>query len=107
MSKMLPFSEKYLPGNLLSFIGAGTNLVSHSIAWHFFNCADKPETVQKKIHEEIDRAVGQDRQPDWEDHVNMPYTMAAIHEMHRWRPMTTLAVPRGYDLCSVVSLLLA
>jgi hypothetical protein len=32
----------------------------------------------KKIQEEIDRVVGSDRAPTWEDEMNLPYLRASI-----------------------------
>lgn len=88
-------SKKYIPGNVLSFFGAGTNAVNRSIVWNILNCADKPDTVQKRIQQEIDEVIGQEREPAWADRLKMPYTMAAIAEMHRWKPVTPLGLPRG------------
>jgi cytochrome P450 len=38
---------------------------------------------QAKIHEELDRVVGEDRLPDYDDQPNMPYLNAAIMEAVR------------------------
>ncbi|CAG8909736.1 unnamed protein product [Penicillium egyptiacum] len=45
-----------------------------------------PEVV-KKAQEELDRVVGSDRLPTWEDEQNLPYTRAMIKETLRWRPV--------------------
>lgn len=37
--------------------------------------------AQKKAREEIDRVVGEDRVPTWDDIPNLPYTMALIDEV--------------------------
>jgi hypothetical protein len=34
--------------------------------------------VMKKIQAEIDRVVGSDRAPTWEDEMNLPYLRASI-----------------------------
>ncbi|CAN7985556.1 unnamed protein product [Ixodes hexagonus] len=87
----------YISGNIQNFLGAGTNAIQRSLAWLMFNCAHKPGAVQEKIQEEIDRVVGRERQPIWKDHHEMPFTMATIWEMQRWRPILPLTLPRATD----------
>ncbi|KAF5369154.1 hypothetical protein D9757_011077 [Collybiopsis confluens] len=49
--------------------------------------------AQKKAQEEIDRVIGHDRSPTFEDITQMPYLQAVIKEVHRFRPVAPLAVP--------------
>ncbi|KAK8773496.1 hypothetical protein V5799_011978, partial [Amblyomma americanum] len=65
-----------------------------TIHWHLLNCADKPYTVQRSIQKEVDDVIGRERQPRWEDNKKMPYTMATIWEMYRWRTVAPLSIPR-------------
>jgi len=52
--------------------------------------------VQAEAHREIDRVVGPDRLPVWEDRENMPYLRAIIEESLRWMPTTlSAAVPHS------------
>ncbi|KAJ3530716.1 hypothetical protein NM688_g7671 [Phlebia brevispora] len=49
--------------------------------------------VQRKAQAELDRVVGQDRLPGYEDEANLPYITSILREVLRWRPVTPLAVP--------------
>lgn len=88
------FKMGNLLGNVLNFFGAGSNTVQLSIQWHLLNCADKVDTVQRNIQNEVDSVVGRERPPCWEDHNKMHYTMATIWEMYRWRTVAPLSIPR-------------
>jgi len=50
--------------------------------------------VQKKIQEEIQRVVGDDRLPGLEDKPNMPYCQAVLLELSRYFTPGPLAGPR-------------
>ncbi|KEF51341.1 uncharacterized protein A1O9_12691 [Exophiala aquamarina CBS 119918] len=42
--------------------------------------------VMKRAQEEVDRVIGEDRLPTWEDEPNLPYLRAVIKELLRTRP---------------------
>ncbi|TPX18614.1 uncharacterized protein E0L32_002471 [Thyridium curvatum] len=46
--------------------------------------------IQAKAQEEIDRVVGPERMPSWEDWDNLPYIRAVMKETLRWMPTTIL-----------------
>ncbi|EKM55820.1 uncharacterized protein PHACADRAFT_209340 [Phanerochaete carnosa HHB-10118-sp] len=46
--------------------------------------------VQKTAQEHIDRVVGKERLPTFEDRKSLPYISALMHEVLRWRPVTPL-----------------
>ncbi|KAM6496682.1 Cytochrome P450 [Amanita muscaria] len=48
--------------------------------------------VQARAQEEIDRVVGSDRLPTFEDRDSLPYVEALYREVHRWRPVTPLGL---------------
>ncbi|KAH6926922.1 hypothetical protein HPB50_023757 [Hyalomma asiaticum] len=58
------------------------------------NFAAHPDTVQARVHREIDNVVGRDRLPTWEDRKQMPYTLACVWEMERWKTAPTLGISR-------------
>ncbi|OSD03875.1 cytochrome P450 [Trametes coccinea BRFM310] len=51
--------------------------------------------VYKKAQAEIDRVVGSDRLPDWEDMDSLPYLDAVLKEVFRWNPPVPLGVPHS------------
>ena len=51
--------------------------------------------VQKRVQEEIDRVVGNDRLPDFSDHSSLPYLNALVKELLRWHPSIPVGVPHA------------
>ncbi|KAF9238509.1 cytochrome P450 [Melanogaster broomeanus] len=49
--------------------------------------------VQIKAQEEIDRVVGSERLPNFDDRPNLPYVEGVYLETLRWRPAVPLALP--------------
>lgn len=50
-------------------------------------------SIQKKAQAEIDRVVGQERLPTFEDRKNLPYLNFVLQETLRWGPVSPLGVP--------------
>lgn len=46
--------------------------------------------VLKAAQEELDRVVGKDRLPTFEDEERLPYIKAMVKETLRWRPVAVL-----------------
>ncbi|CAN8033051.1 unnamed protein product, partial [Ixodes persulcatus] len=89
------FTMNHLLGNVLSFFIAASNTVRTSVQWHMLCLAANRDTLQLRIQREIDEAVGKDRAPTWEDRDKMPFTVASIWEMYRWRTDSPFGVPRA------------
>ncbi|KAJ5388935.1 O-methylsterigmatocystin oxidoreductase [Penicillium cataractarum] len=51
--------------------------------------------VQRTAQEEIDRVVGTDRLPGFEDRDNLPYIEGVVKEALRWSPVFPLCVPHA------------
>lgn len=49
--------------------------------------------IQEKAQEEIDRVVGNQRLPDFNDRESMPYSDAIYREVMRIRPVFPLGLP--------------
>lgn len=88
------FHMRSLIGNIFSFFGAGSSTVQSTLQWNLLLCAHQQQSVQARIQGEIDRVVGRERAPAWRDHTAMPFTVATIWEVYRWRTVTPLGVPR-------------
>ena len=50
--------------------------------------------VQNKAQEELDRVVGSDRLPGFQDRDDLPYINAICLELLRWLPAVPLGTPR-------------
>jgi len=66
----------------------------------------------EKVQAELDRVIGQSRQPSMEDRANLPYTDAVIHEVQRMSNIVPLSLPHttnkevqlgGYTIPKVIS----
>ncbi|XP_042145609.1 cytochrome P450 2C15-like [Ixodes scapularis] len=91
------YTTDFLVGNIMSFFIAGSNTVAVSIQWHLLNFAKNPDTLQARVHREIDEVIGRERRPAWDDRHLMPFTIATIWEMYRWRTNSPFGLPRGAE----------
>lgn len=88
------FTYRYLVGNVNVFVIAGTMSTTLTMWWLLLLFAKNPDTIQASIQREIDAVVGHDRRPTWEDRKQLPYTMACIWEVERWKTASPLGVAR-------------
>ncbi|KAF8973003.1 cytochrome P450 [Flammula alnicola] len=72
--------------------GAASDTTVSTSGTFFYQMAIHPE-VQKKAQEEIDRVVGSERLPDFEDRPSLPYVEAIYREVMRCGPPLKIGAP--------------
>ncbi|XP_078141652.1 cytochrome P450 2J2-like [Centroberyx gerrardi] len=77
----------------LDLIEAGTESAATTLRWALVFMMNYPE-IQEKVQAEIDRVIGQSRQPTMADRPRMPYTDAVIHETQRMGNIVPLGFPK-------------
>jgi len=89
-----------------TYYGAGSDTVTIALLL-FTLCMVKHPEAFKKAQEEIDRVIGHDRLPDFEDRELLPYLNALLKELLRWHLPFLLGIPhqsmqddeyRGYHI---------
>ena len=75
-------------------ITAGSDTTAATNASFVLAMTMHPE-IQKKAQEELDRVIGPDRLPTWDDRSQLPYIDAILKETLRWNTATPLGVPHA------------
>nr|QQL94716.1 cytochrome P450 2n14 [Lateolabrax maculatus] len=78
----LGFTETNLALCSLDLFLAGTETTSTTLQWALVFLIKNPD-IQDKVQAEIDKVIGQTRQPTMADRPHLPYTDAVIHEIQR------------------------
>ena len=81
---------------IISFSAAGSETTSSALEWCTLAVLTHPD-VQKRAQAELDAVVGRERPPTLADRAQLPYTVALIREVMRWRSGLPLGVPHTAD----------
>lgn len=87
----MPFEE--LAFEFGTMFDAALDGTVESIIWFLIACITQDKGFVAKAREELDRVVGRDRLPTFEDKPNLPYVSAILEEVLRWRPAGAGGVP--------------
>ncbi|KAK5212184.1 hypothetical protein LTR41_002426 [Exophiala xenobiotica] len=68
-----------------TMIEAGAETTSIQLNNLIVGVLSRGKEVQQRAHEELDRVIGKDRTPTFEDEENLPYIRAMVKELMRWR----------------------
>jgi cytochrome P450 len=69
-----------------AMIEAGSETTSMQLNNMLIGILSNP-TVLPKAQEELDRVVGSERPPNFDDEPNLPYIRSIVKEVLRWRPL--------------------
>lgn len=76
-------------GLLMRKFGAGSDTTAATLCTFMLAITKFPEVLEA-AQEELDRVVGPDRLPTFEDEERLPYIRAMVKETLRWRPVAVL-----------------
>ncbi|KAJ8520746.1 hypothetical protein ONZ45_g2483 [Pleurotus djamor] len=82
----------HLKGATAAMISGGSETTWSAMSSFFMAMTVYPE-CQKAAHEEIDRVVGKDRLPTFQDRDSLPYISGVVNETLRWGRVSPLGVP--------------
>ncbi|NXI65579.1 CP1A4 protein, partial [Anseranas semipalmata] len=82
--------------------GAGFDTVTTALSWCLMYAALYPD-MQKKIQEELDQTIGQERRPRLSDRGMLPYTEAFILEMFRHSSFLPFTIPHRTTKATVLN----
>ena len=72
----------YILGNMIE---AGSETTSVQLNNTIVGILSRGRGVVDAAHEELDRVIGDNRTPTFEDEEDLPYIRAMVKEIHRWR----------------------
>lgn len=89
-------TEDDIKWTALALFAAGTETTSATLTSFILAMIMFP-SVQCKAQEEIDRVIGTDRLPTFDDKAKLPYISRVVTEAYRWFPILPLGIPHYAD----------
>ncbi|KAK5916621.1 hypothetical protein CgunFtcFv8_011588 [Champsocephalus gunnari] len=87
-------TKEFVEATVTDLIGAGQDTISTIMQWILLLLVKYPE-MQAKLHELIDKVVGQDRLPSIEDRSSLAYLDAFIYEIMRFTSFVPVTIPHS------------
>lgn len=91
-AKLSHDDEEDIKWSAATIYGAGAETTS-SVLTSFILAMVMFPGVQRKAQEEIDRVIGSERLPKFEDRDQLPYIGATVKEAYRWLPTSPMGLP--------------
>ena len=87
-------TDKDLIHTLFDMFGAGFDTAALTIHWAAAYLIEYPE-IQRRLHEELDRALPRDRPPSIKDKHKLPFLQATIYELLRITSLLPESIPHS------------
>ncbi|XP_010223423.1 PREDICTED: cytochrome P450 1A4 [Tinamus guttatus] len=87
-------SSGQIMNTVSDLFGAGFDTITSALSWSLLYLALYPD-IQKRIQEELDRAIGQERRPRLSDRSSLPHMEAFILEMFRHSSFLPFTIPHS------------
>ncbi|KAK4031782.1 hypothetical protein C8A01DRAFT_21053 [Parachaetomium inaequale] len=88
------FDMEDIKGAAATIVIAGNDTTTATLMLLVLYLMQNPD-AQRKAQEEVDRVVGHDKLPTWDDIPNLPYTNLVLHETYRMNPLSPLGIPHA------------
>ncbi|KAJ7063526.1 cytochrome P450 [Mycena amicta] len=86
------YLQKVVQATAGTMYTAGTGTTVSALGTFILAMLSNPDAM-RKAQAEIDRVIGTDRLPDFDDEPSLPYVAACMKESLRWRNVTPIAIP--------------
>uniref|UniRef100_UPI00398F5DBE cytochrome P450 1D1 n=1 Tax=Pristiophorus japonicus TaxID=55135 RepID=UPI00398F5DBE len=95
-------TDEQIIATVNDIFGAGFDTISTGLQWCFLYLIRYPE-IQTRLQEEIDKNLGQDRSPRFEDRILLPYMEAFINEVFRITSFVPFTIPHSTTANAVLN----